>query len=114
MTAQRAERLIHVLSVAGIWIALLTSWGLRGKQYESYSKFGADLPWPTIWWLDFAGSWLALGIPAVCTVLVAWPAWRRSAHLTWVAGTLLFAGMCYAVIGQTAAALPFFKACMAV
>ena len=114
MNAQRAERVVHVLSVAGIWVALLTSWGVRGKQMESYSAFGADLPVPTIWWLDFAGSWFALGIPAVCTVLVVWLAWRRSAHLTWVAGALLFAGLSYAVIGQTASVLPFFKACSAV
>jgi uncharacterized membrane protein len=111
MNAQRAERVFHVLSVLGIWLVFLVSRGLKDVQAKSYSSYGADLPAPTLFWLDLAGSWFSLGFPAICTVVIVWLIRRRSGHLNWIAGSLLFLGACYAVLAQTAAILPAFTMC---
>src|SRR5262245_10875 len=111
MNAQRAERVVQVMSVLGIWIPFLVGWGFKEVQAKSYSSYGADLPAPTLLWLDLVDSWIALVFPAICTVLVLWLIWRRSVHLNWVAGGLLFFGVLYGVFAQTAAILPAFKMC---
>jgi hypothetical protein len=114
MNAQRAEKAVHVLSVAALWMAFLVGWGFKARQAESFASQGADLPAPTLIWLDLADSWLALAIPAICTVLMVWLIRSRSAHLNWVAGSLMFAGLLYGVFAQTAIILPSFKMCGAV
>ena len=111
MNAQRAERVVSTLSVFGIWIAFLVSWGLKDVQAKALSSHGADLPVPTLMWLDFSGSWISFAFPAICTMLIVWLMRRRSVHLNWVAGALLFLGTCYAALGQTAAILPVFRMC---
>jgi mannose/fructose/N-acetylgalactosamine-specific phosphotransferase system component IID len=98
------------MSVLGIWIAFLVGWAFNKVQAASYSSHGADLPEPTLLWLDL-DSWLALFLPAICTLLIVWLIWRRSVHLNWVAGSLLFFGLFYGAFAQTAAILPAFRMC---
>ena len=114
MNMQLGERVLSTTSVLGIWIAFLVGWGLKDVQAKSLSSHGADLPVPTLIWLDLAGSWVTLAFPAICTVLIVWLMRRRSVHLNWVAGASLFLGTCYAAFGQTAAILPVFKMCTSV
>jgi len=111
MNPQRAERVVQGMSVLGIWIAFLVGWGFKSRQVPSFSSLGADLPAPTLLWLEMADSWFALAIPAIGTLLIVWLFRRRSAHLNWVAGSLLFVGLFYGVFAQTAAILPTFKLC---
>jgi hypothetical protein len=114
MNAQLAERAIQLLSVLGVWLAFLAGRGVRAVQLETYEKFGADLPPPTLWWLDMAGSLWTLAIPAAGTLLVFWLMRRRSAHANWTAGVVLAAGLGYALFTQAAALLPYIKPCAAV
>lgn len=111
MNAQRAERVVQAMSVVGIWLAFRAGWGFKSRQEPSFSSFGADLPVPTLMWLELADSWIALIFPAICTLLIVWLIWRRSSHLNWVAGSLLFFGLLYGVFAQTAVILPTFKLC---
>jgi uncharacterized membrane protein len=114
MNAQRAERVVQMMVVLGIWTPFLLGRGLKEAQVKSYSSYGADLPAPTLLWLDLADSWIALAFPAICTVLILWLIRRRSVHLNWVAGTVLLLGVLYSVFAQTAAVLPVFKMCSSV
>ncbi len=114
MNANRAERVVQVISVPGVWMAFLVGWGYKAVQEKSLAAHGADLPMPTLLWIDFADSWLALAFPAACTVLIVWLVRRASIHLNWVAGAVLFISMLYGVIAQTATILPSFKMCGAV
>ena len=114
MNVQHAERVVHVLSVLGMWTAFLVSRGLKDVHAKAYSAYGADLPVPTLLWLDSADSWISLALPTIGTLLILWLIRRRSVHLNWVAGGLLFVGLFYAVFAQTAAILPAFKMCASV
>jgi hypothetical protein len=111
MNTQRAERLVQIMSVTGIWVAFLVGWLFKARQMESLSSQGADLPAPTLLWLALADSWIALAVPATCTVLIIWLMRKKSIHTNWVAGWLLFAGLLYGVVAQTAIILPSFKMC---
>ena len=111
MNARRAERVVQVMAVPGIWMAFLVGWVFKSMQAKSYLSSHTDLPKPTLLWLDFADSWMALAFPAVCTVLIVWLIRRGSVHLNWVTGSLLFFGMFYGFIAQTATILPSFKMC---
>ena len=114
MNAQRVERGIHVFSVIAIWMAFLMGWGFKVRQMEPLAALGSDLPAPTLLWLGFADSWVALAFPAICTVLIVWLMRSRSAHVNWVASSMLIVGLLYGVIAQTALILPTFKMCGAV
>lgn len=111
MQPQRAERLVQGMSVIGIWMAFLAGWAFKSRQMPTFSSFGADLPTLTLMWLELADSLFALAIPAIATLLIAWLFRRRSAHLNWVAGSVLFIGLIYGVFVQTVAILPTFKLC---
>ena len=111
MNAQRAERVVQGMSVLGIWIAFLVGWGFKSRQVASFSSFGADLPAPTLLWLELADSWFALAVPLIGTLLIVWLFRRRSPHLNWAAGSLLLVGLFYGVFAQTATILPTFKLC---
>ena len=111
MNAQRAERSIQIMSIAGIWIAFFVGWGFKVRQVGTLSSMGADLPAPTLIWLELADSWIALAIPAICTLLIVWLMRKRSLHANWVAGSLLLVGLLYGVAAQTAIILPTFKLC---
>ena len=114
MTAQRAERAIHILSIVGIWIAVLMAWGFRSRQVDAWASRGGDLPAPTLLWLEFADSWLAFALPAMFTILVIWLVRSRSPHANWVAGSLLLLGLVYGAFAQAAAILPTFSMCTSV
>jgi hypothetical protein len=114
MNAQRAERSIQIMSMAGIWIAFFVGWGFKVRQVGALASRGADLPAPTLLWLDLADSWVAVVIPAICTGLIIWLMRKKSIHANWVAGCLLFAGLLYGALGQTAIILPTFTMCGAV
>ena len=114
MNAQPAERVVQVMSMLGVWVPLLVDRGFKETRAESYSSYGGDLPMPTLLWLAMADSWMVLAVPAICTVLVLWLIRRRSAHLNWVAGTLLFLGVLYGAFARIAAILPAVKICSSV
>src|SRR5688572_27910104 len=98
MTAQRAERAIHILSIVGICIAFLMAWGFRSRKVDALASRGADLPGPTVLWLPFTDSWLPFAVPVVCTVLVIWLIRSRCDHLYLVAASLRFVGLSYGAI----------------
>lgn len=111
MNIQRAERLMQVLAVIGIWFSIGFGWAFKGRQVDVLTAHGADLPAPTMLWLDWADSWAVLAVPIACTVLMVSLMRRSSPHANWVASLLLFAGLLYGAIGQVAGILPMFKLC---
>lgn len=92
-------------------MAIASGWMFRGRQASALTAMGADLPAPTLLWLEWADSWAVLALPVACTALVAWLIRRRSPHLNWIAGLMLFGGLLYGAFGQVAGILPMFKLC---
>ena len=111
MNQHRAERAIHLLSVAGIWLTFFAVWGSTGRHMKTLTSRGADLPGPTLLWLEIAGSWVTFLIPVICTGLIIWAVRRANPHANWMAGAVLCFGLFYAVAAHTAVILPTFTLC---
>jgi hypothetical protein len=111
MNAPRAERVSHIAAIVSIWLAFLLGWGFRTGVERAWSERRGDLPDLTLLYLGWANSWIALVFPAVCTGVIVWLIRLRSAHLNWVACSVLTSGLLYALLAQVAFVLPAFKLC---
>jgi hypothetical protein len=111
MNPRRAEIGIQILSVLAIWATFFAVWGSKGQYLQALTARGADLPGPTLIWLEIAGSWIAFAVPLICTVLVIWTLQRGSIHANWIAGLVLLLATFYALAAHVAVVLPTFTMC---
>ncbi len=111
MNVQRAERMIQLLAPLAAWLAFVVVWVSGPRHLETWLGRGADLPGPTLAWLTFAGSWMSLLVPALCTAAMIWVLRKRMAHANWVASAVLLTALLYTIIALTALILPSFTLC---
>ena len=112
MNPQRAERVIQILSVAGIWFAFAVVWFGAVGYMRMYLNLDSepDLPESTLVWLAMGQSGFAFLVPAALTLIIAWLMKVRSPHAGWVAGTVLGIALLYVAGALVAVVLPNFKA----
>ena len=109
MEPYRAEKVIHLMAIVGIWLSFAVVW-ISAEQY-SQSWSPADVPDPTLIWLAIAGNGATFLVPAICTIVIIGLVRSRGQHSNWVAGTVLCLGLSYAIAAQAALVLPKIVSC---
>lgn len=111
MNVQRAEKAIRIIAPLAVWFAFVVVWLSGPRHLDAWLAQGADVPGPTLAWLEFSGSWISLLVPTLCTAAMIWVIRRTGAHANWVAGAILIVALLYTIIAHTAMILPGFTSC---
>ena len=114
MNVQRADRIVHILSILGIWLAFLVGWMFSVGMATAWAFRRGDVPASTALYFELPAAWMALVCPTIFTILIIWLIRSRSVHLNWVVGSLLLASLTYSAFAQFAAVLPAYSLCGAI
>lgn len=114
MNNQRAEKMIQLASILGIWVAFGSVWLVTPSYVALHHKEGVGCGPMLALWFAVGESGISFLAPAALTVVLIWLMLARSRHANWTAGAILCLGLFYVVGANLAATLPMYSLCRAV